>query len=307
MRPVLIAVGVAGLLLGMVDPTPAHIGDRIFPVFELTDQDLAYIDVRDGSVGDWLEVVGEPTLTALELHGSGPWGGAIHPADLDVRIWLAWHDATNRIFLAMERADDDYVNKLDRTAGVVQSIYLWDGSILFDVDGDHSGGPACWFPDLEVEEQQLLWHQQAQRYEAIAEVFDEGPQINVMLPYDSDPFFLSPPYADAGGAAFSDQPAITVTELYVTPFDLLVWNSPEESRISELYPGKVVGLGFDIPDVDGVPFSDQAFIKLYTGVGAGCNASRLCDAVLLGPGGGIPDVSAVENITWGRIKAQFVE
>ena len=81
---------------------------------------------------------------------------------------------------------------------------------------------------------------------------------------------------------------------------------PKQSRVS---PASIslVGLGFDIPDVDGVPFSDQAFIKLYTGVGAGCNASRLCDAVLLGPGGGIPDDSAVESITWGRIKAQFVE
>ena len=37
--------------------------DRLYPFRELTDEMVAQIDLKDGSIEDWLEVLGEPTLT----------------------------------------------------------------------------------------------------------------------------------------------------------------------------------------------------------------------------------------------------
>ena len=62
MKPLLIAVGVAGLLLGLVDPALAQGDYRVYPIFELTDEQVAMIDVTDGYLDDWKDVVGEPTL-----------------------------------------------------------------------------------------------------------------------------------------------------------------------------------------------------------------------------------------------------
>lgn len=107
MRPGLIAIEIAGLLLGFNRDTWAHMGDRVFPIFELTEEEFARIDISDGSVEDWLEVVGEPTLTALDF-STDPTRASYDPADLDFRIWLAWHRATNHIYVAMERFDDLY-------------------------------------------------------------------------------------------------------------------------------------------------------------------------------------------------------
>ena len=54
-------------LLGINSAAHAHIGDEIYPFYELLDEDLARIDLTDGSVEDWLDVVGEPSLTASDF------------------------------------------------------------------------------------------------------------------------------------------------------------------------------------------------------------------------------------------------
>ena len=68
----------------------AHVGDRVYPVHELTDEMLAEIQLHDGSVEEWYELIGEPTLTLLDF--SEILGASLDPSDMDFRIWLAWHD-----------------------------------------------------------------------------------------------------------------------------------------------------------------------------------------------------------------------
>ena len=46
MKQCLMVLGFASLMLGLVSSSKAHVGDRVFPVFELTDEDIARIDVR---------------------------------------------------------------------------------------------------------------------------------------------------------------------------------------------------------------------------------------------------------------------
>ena len=88
-------------LAGMLSVADAQEPDRIFPILQLTDRDAAEIDVTDGSVDDWQYIAGEPTLTPLDF--AFTIFGSYDPADMDFRIWLAWHDATDRIYFAMER------------------------------------------------------------------------------------------------------------------------------------------------------------------------------------------------------------
>ena len=151
MRPLLMAIGVAGLLLGLISSSLAQY--RVYPIVELTDADVAQIDVEDGSIEDWEKVVGEPTLTTLDFltyswhAGARPssWvleEGLHDPVSLDFRLWLAWHRPTSHIYFALQRADDIFLNEFDRGNEKVRLSFMrsHDSSIEILVDGDHSGG-----------------------------------------------------------------------------------------------------------------------------------------------------------------------
>ena len=312
MKPLLIAVGVAGLLLGLVSSSEAQQSDRIWPIFELTDEDLAQIDIKDGSIWDWEEVVGEPTVTAWDFRTPSDLGAPYDPLSMDFRIWLAWHRSTSHIYVAMERADDHYINEYGTDEyNVVQGQH--DSSIQFWVDGDHSGGEFL-FPDGEDDR-----YQQAQRYVAIGEVHGISPHVSIPWFNQSEDWFTYPPYTDGGGGSFGENPTISVTEFYVTPFDRLIDNSPEESVVSDLYPGKIISFAIEVYDVEPEPrrFTSLHYLRAREWGECQPNGNKYasisssdCFAVglLLGPGGEIPPgISAVESITWARIKATFVK
>ena len=108
-----------------------HFGDRIFPILEITDDMLSQIEL-DGLIDEWPEVYGEPTLTPLDFHRY-----TYDPADLDFRIWLGWHDATDRIYVGAVFFDDAYWTDYKEED--------WQGwgnedSMTLVIDGDHSGG-----------------------------------------------------------------------------------------------------------------------------------------------------------------------
>jgi len=303
------SMGIVGLLLIQVAPSNAHLGDRVFPIYELTDADLARIDLEDGSTEDWLEVVGEPSLTILDF---AFWNGSVSldPSDLDFRIWLGWHDATDRIYVAMERVDDVYTNDF-----MSKDFFMWsyDSSFQISVDGDHSGGEYhAYGMDISTEaefyQQLLLDMQQAQDYVAIAEVFDDSSPITIPVPGQLEDWFRYPPFAHAGGGKFSENPIISVTEVYLTPFDRFVWNSSEESRISELHAGKIIGFNMSVVDSDAGPDNPHLFFRLPVLIdrdNAKLEASAFADELLLGAGEEMPENTTVENITWARIKASF--
>ena len=115
-------------LAGLLSVADAQEPDRIFPILQLTDRDAAEIDVTDGSVGDWEYIAGEPTLTPLDFAITT--FGSYDPADMDFRIWLAWHDATDRVYFAMERVDDVYVNEFDREDERMRIMSFHDSSVF---------------------------------------------------------------------------------------------------------------------------------------------------------------------------------
>ncbi len=187
-----------------------------------------------------------------------------------------------------------------------------DSSVSFMVDGDGSGGKYAFHGnDIDDDaECRLQTNQHAQKYYVLAELFSGGPHICLLAQslYNDEDWFQRPPYAEGGGTSFGAHPTLSVTEFYVTPFDRLIWNSPEESVVSTLSPGTLIGFYLGIGDHDeegdgrveawhSISGQDQ-----WSGLS---NADTFARGLLVGPGGELPD-SAVESLTWGRIKATFV-
>ena len=285
----------------------AHIGDQVYPFFELLDEDLHRIDLTDGSVEDWLEVVGEPSLTASDFF----WlFGSYDLSDLDFRIWLAWHQGSGTLWVAMERFDDLYLNSYDG-AGLHEMVG-WDSSIAFMVDGDHTAGTYGQLLGINCEQctaEQVLWnHRHAQRWMAIA----EAPGGGDLLDYDgASDWVIREPYAAAGGGVLGESPTTTVTEFMLTPFDDLIYNDEEGSKASELHPGKVIGFSMSMWDNDAVRAWEGPLPVMMSLSGRSqemINADLFSDGLLLGAGedpSRYDDVSAVEPSSWGRIKASF--
>jgi hypothetical protein len=158
-------------------------------------------------------------------------------------------------------------------------------------------------------------YQQTQGYGILAEVYDSGPHVYVgPRGWIEEDWFMNPPYSDGGGATAGENPVISVTEFYVTPYDRFVWNSPEESVVSELYRGKNIGFAIGVVDVDAKQPSNPQSYHYLRRVEAGTEdcfstpqvvhcADGFCLGLLVGPGGETPDISAIESVvTWGRIK-----
>ena len=107
---------------------------------------------------------------------------------------------------------------------------------------------------------------------------------------------------------FGENPTISVIELYVRPYD--AWgghhSGPEEAVFSDLAAGRVLGLGLVIYDWDedewAIPWTAQneglaPADDIYL-----LRADYYLDGLLLSADPTEPE-SAVESITWGRIKA----
>ena len=306
-----------GLVVGLLGGAEAQESERLYPFVELTDADLAQIDVTDGSIDEWVDLLGEPTLIPLDfqIHPDDP---PYDPVDMDYRVWLAWHGATQRLYVAVERADDIYINNYEDDGTIRSCIWMarHDSYVMFGVDGDASGGQYDHFSEGSIntgpgfdEELRLRIYQHAQDYYVLGDIVGGGP--HVCLPaqsaYNDEDWFQRPPYAEGGGASFGEQPTLSVTEFYVTPFDRLIWNSPEESVVSALSPGTLIGFYLGIADYDeeGARAEGWHFIRGRDYSSGSSNADSFARGLLVGPGGELPD-SAVESMTWGRIKATFV-
>ena len=285
--------------------THAHVGDEIYPFYELLDEDLHRIDLTDGSVEDWLEVIGEPSLVTSDFwRGSESWPS--DPTTLDVRVWLAWHGNSSTIWVAVEAFDDRYEGALGDEEETANYCWAWDACMEFFIDGDHSGGRYRRFPagDHTEEELDLLNFRQAQKYwMPIDPAGDHFVRFS-----GSGEWLTEDPYAAAGGGAVGRTPATWVFEVKVTPFDALVYNDEGVSQASELYPGKTIGFDLWLYDADEEPpfVSSTAYLLTPLELSVNRFSSHFVDGLLVGAGedpSRYDDVSAVEPSSWGRIKA----
>lgn len=313
MRKHLIFLWVAGLSFVVCPDTHAHIGDSIVPIFELSDADLDYIDIHDGSADEWEEIVGEPILTALDFVA---WEdrASYDPSDLDYRIWMGWHDATDRIYIAMERVDDAYVGYAGGGDPNTAPWFAWssDSGLQFLVDGDHSGGEVIyWGDDFPAAQRVYEDNKQGQYYMAAGEYLRDDNGVGVAqngFRY-REKWFRTPPFAEMGGGSFGENPTIAVTEFYVTPYDLLVWDDPDATEVSDLYPGKIIGFAMMMIDFDDSESTTYQSVHSFPSErwGVYTPADEFADGVLVNTLGQVPEDTALEAISWGRIKASFRE
>ena len=276
----------------------AHVGDRLIPVFEIPDKLLSDMDVHDGDIEDWVNVIGEPSLTGLDLTPviGGTYGEEYDPSDLDFRVWMAWHRETNRIYVAAEGVDDVLV-------GAEGNSYH-EAVVGVSVDGDHSGGI---FSHSDGDESKwvsvqtyaggpfgYLWN---------TETTKDRPDYCNIGNQEATCWFSLPPFADAGGATYGANPAIWIVEMYVTPIDRLDPHDVDNTVISELVPEKIIGFTISILDDDSNSRGSDATFAIPPIPDYGGGPDYFADGLLI-PVGGTAE-SAVQSVSWGRIKASL--
>ena len=291
-----------GLVFGSASTATAHIGDNVFLIFEIPSADAVDIDFDDLSIADWEDVVGDASVQATDMFADPTVGeGAQYdPADMDYRIWIGWNGDSNVLYGAMERTDNVFVNEY--AGGALGDLWRHDGSFEFMLDGDHTGGDYTGSadPDWTEEEVTLNNNRFAQQYVGISDAPD-GRHIGYQGAGVDWVTVL--PYSDAGGGTVGDGPATSVVEFFVTPFDDLIWNSPDDSQASPMASGNIIGFQISIPDFDTEPSAYRAFHTLTGQASTWRFADRFADGRLVGAGGG----TSVEAGSWGRIKASFNE
>ena len=278
----------------------AHIGEKIYLIFEIPDADLEDIDLFDADISDWEDVVGDASLTPENFFADPTVGdgASYNPADMDYRLWLGWNETNNRLYLAAERIDDVYINEYG--GGAPATVWQYD-SVEFMVDGDHSGGQYN-FNNSETmtdEEKARNQNSQAQKWNAI---FDAPDGRILGYPGRAD-WLNSPPLSDGGGGSIGEAPTTSILEIYVTPYDDIVFSDQAASVATDLEPGHIIGFQIAMPDFDEAPQQYRGYHTLSGQAATFRYAERFVDGQLVGAG----DATAVEDRSWARIKASFSE
>ncbi|NKB68092.1 MAG: hypothetical protein GKR89_13605 [Candidatus Latescibacteria bacterium] len=298
------------VLLALPRPGSGHVGGEPVPVLEFAPDQVP--DVHDGSLADWERAWGglEPAYTksdARPLNTAADFG--LHPLDLEFNWYFGWSAAANRLYFAAQVFDDIYL----RPEGLdIESHAFFYDSLELMVDGDHSGGwysgfTARSYPgEVSPAEDSLMTNLQAQHYS----LFPPWPRPAGIAAYSHGAGWVDrPPYAEVGGGVVPGAAAAGslakrtqyLVEGYVTVWDSLVWHSPDESRPSQLAPGRIVGVQISVSDCDTQPGNCHGYFTLAGAQNAWRHAFQFVDVELVAS----PRPSAVQDDSWARIKASF--
>jgi len=278
----------------------------IYPIYELATSDLP--DLYDQSLQDWEDVLPGTSLTQDDFAPLAVNDGAgINTADLAYRVFMAWNSADQRIYFAIERVDDVYVNTYE--GGNPANMWMDDGA-EFMLDGDHSGGDYNGFsPDVYGEEQaKLLVGYQAQQYT----MCPESPDGQILGNNTSaSSWVCTLPWAEGSGYAYGQNPTTSIIETAFTAWDELNWNGPEVSKRSALYGNKVIGFQVSIMDWDYTTEDKRMTYHAFHTLSGLANTWRMADNFVGGQlvpctGGDCgTTASAVSAESWGRVKASL--
>ena len=110
------------------------------------------------------------------------------------------------------------------------------------------------------------------------------------------------------GSISGGNPFISSIELFVTPFDHLIWAKPDATTVSALSPGKTIGIGVAVGDVETKHVLGGYFAFAIAVGDEGAvfgNADMFADGLLLGADGDDGDGTVVQEVSWARIKASL--
>jgi len=278
----------------------AHVGEIVYPIYEIPTSDLP--DLHDGTLDDWEAVLPNASLSQNDfIRNNSGIPGTIDMSDLAFRVFLAWHNASQRIYVAVELFDD---------------VYTGEGFQL-RIDGDHSGGQYWFFEDegYSRAEVERFWESQAQTYSAWPEEDGEdGARLTAGGPERM--WMVDDPWAGAGAYQIGENPSYSGVEVAVTAWDDLDWHGPEVSRRSILEAGGIIGFQVVISDSDEPMRSNGTYTlglstDYYRSENGGWAhdgfAENFVDGELIPcyRGDCSGNTTAVKPDAWGRIKASF--
>ncbi len=297
--------GVVSFAIAIGFTTSAGAHDPPGVIFEMWQWPSSHLPVLDADLSEW-EVVPEELwiteqdlnnllITQIDVTDTEP-----DASDLAVRFTFGWNDETERIYLAYDRYDDYWSHQRD--------------DIELAVDADHSGG-LYWSSEGQSDEEA---QRQRNRHAQISHFFFHSKTEEVGVPWNwhwmtQADWYRGEPYSD--GAYKWTEPELGQEynwqiELWHVWWDDFNWQDPEGSIIHDLQEGEIIGLAARHKDGDvglccgneetGEVFSDWALNFNESSE----NADFLPDWILL-PVNEELLATAVENDTWGHIKASF--
>ncbi len=304
MKKVLSVLFTPVLLLGLSTEVQAHDPpDFIGAVWQWPE---THLPVLDADLSEWDIIPEEFWITEQSVVQSTarPW---IYTGDLDVSSisfrWIpTWNEETNRIYWAYERFDDKY--------------QLGNESIETTVDADHSGGS---FWDLEGQTDEEKARQRGRHAQISHYWFDNGQAREGEWNWfwmTQATWYDTPPYSDhaywfSGTAPNSFEEMRQRGEWWSVYWDDFNWEDPTGSVLHDFEQDEIIGLTGHVFDTDAELADDcncHSRWAISPNVESFGDADFLADWVLLGVDesafeGVAP--TAVEDNTWGQIKASF--
>ena len=267
--------------------------------------------IIDSNLADWDVVTDAYLITHEDLTETVTGLGTERDAaDLALRGFVGWSASTNKVYIMEDRYDD----------AVWVGDHTWDnvdgrGSgcsgnardfLEIQIDGDHSGGQFnSWNDDnLTQEEKDILHGQQAQGY---------GLRPNGRYAWHKTYEHALPPFGDAAFTCTNGpgEPGNFYAEYMYTPWNDLRWTDVPNSVQHTLTEGEIMGFNFTVLDSDTGAGYDGYWT--LSGDTNSCHHADFLSDFVLAPID--PDIdwssqdrgTAVEENTWGQIKATFAE
>lgn len=269
--------------------TPAGV---VYPAVHFPDD---HLPVLDGNIAEWDVIPTAYWITHEQLTETVRGvGNSWDATDMTLRAIVGWNPKSNMLYLMEDRFDDH-----------VWVITGWD-SIEMEFDADHSGGQFGLFENVSQEEQDRLHGAQAQNYG----INNAGPGLFAWAKaswHDRAPWggWASTQTAPEGGEGYFR------AEYMLTGWDDLDWHGPDLSKVHNLKEGEIVGFNFTVVDNDQGPGTGYDGYWVLSGATNSFKDGNLLTDFLLSPMD--PDIkwgaqpTAVEEVSWGRLKATFTK
>lgn len=281
--PLLLATATAALFAAQAS---AHFPeDTVHPLFQFPrDQ----VPVMDGDLSDWDMLPAEYNFDLVKYSQHKEQTSTEHnPADLNIiRAAAAWNDELNRLYFMAEVYDDvvrfhkEDPDSLDHPFTRLTGSYV-HGADIFEIviDADHGAEDVVGYS--ENEERELRYRSAfTQNYHLYM------PPLNGYYWhwYWGKPLWTKDEAWSAVGWSFPGEhgSAGTVTyECYLTPFDDLHPDGPEQSVLHDLQENAVIGLAWSFIDADSSATASDAFWSMTGDVNMYCMGDFLSDFRLM--------------------------
>ena len=314
MRAIKIVLLATGIVFAMTASLWAHDPNANYFAIGFPPGD---IPTMDGDLTDWDSIPEAYWVTmvdAFEETRRGV-GTDFDLDDLNIKLIVGWSPSTNRIY-GMAWVSDNY---LQANLRAETAVFNYDDESHFVVDADHSGGPIFHgegWADLTPEEQLQLQGRTGQLYSMIVPPIDgyyHWMYLGGWWLTQSGLGTCCPDLLEVGWAIEGDLngPGVWKKEYKVSPWAELDWDGLAESTMITLEEGGVIGIGYLWKDYDDSSIYEGSF-DFPRNHDVWLNADFMADFELLGCDDSFGydcsnwgEVTAVENDSWGRIKASF--